>query len=117
MRAQGTKLPCPNSFFIETLFGLPFCGISLTLSKEAAVVVGTGLISLPSLIPASEDPVSVDLPTVSLIDVANYGSAGFEMEFRVSSSFPHWIAEGCRSTLCEQYWTTTRQPRLRWRRV
>ena len=53
----------------------------------AAAFVGIGLLASPFLLQANDEPGSVDLPTVSLIKVVNYGSAGFEPRFSLSSSF------------------------------
>ena len=64
-----------------------------------------------------DDDEDDEIPKITSIYVTNHGSTGFEIEFRVSSSFPYWITEGYRSGLYEQYWTTTWQPYLRWRRV
>ena len=78
------------------------------MKAAAAIVVGIGLLASPFLLKADDE--DDEIPKITSIYVTNHGSTGFEIEFRVSSSFPYWIAKGYRSALYEQYWTTTGNP-------
>lgn len=80
-----------------------------------AVIVGIALLASPFLLQSDDE--DDEIPKIKSIYVTNHGSTGFEIEVRLSSSFPYFVAEGYRSTLYERYWETTWRPRLRWRHV
>ena len=99
----------------EGVRGGQFSAFFQSAAAVASAVVGIGLLASPFLVQADDE--DDEIPKIKSIYVTNHGSTGFEIEFRVSSSFPYFIAEGYRSSLYERYWTTTWRPRLEWRRV
>lgn len=90
---------------MRTLFALIAVGLDAAatrfkskIEKTAAAIatafIGIGLLASPFLLQADDE--DDEIPKIKSIYVTNHGSTGFEIEVRLSSSFPYFVAEGYR---------------------